>query len=283
MKPVKKSALFVLITVLVLLGAALWLLPRLPGLERDLLERLANQATREFFSDSVRIEKVSLDRHLKIHFEKITGKMKTRQNPVPLEIGSLRSEDSLISLITQKPVRFTFTGMRPQGSPRPGVSGTFLVQTGTVWRFECSADFGKTDLEDWQWLDPGNLSGASGAMKGNLVFRQTFGKEPEFEIDLEAPQPGGNIQAKFFDLFLPYLPTAVQKEKVEKVVAGPRSVRYDRASLKVSLPQSDKMKILLEIYIPAYNLILKLNANLRTDQKGGFSQIAQIMGLIEVK
>ena len=283
MKSMKKSALFVLIPAIALLGAVLWLLPRAPKLERDLLERLANQATREFFSDSVRIEKVSLDRHLKIHFGKITGKLKTRQSPVPLEIASLQSEDTLVALIRQKPVRFTFTGMRPQGSSRPGISGTFRVQTGTAGFMECSADFGKTDLEDWQWLDPHNLSGATGAMKGSLTFRQAFGKEPEFDLALEAPQPGGNIQAKFFDLFLPYLPTNAQKEKVKKVVAETRSVRYDRASLKVSLPQSDRMKILLEIFVPAYNLILNLNANLRTDQKGGFSQIAQIMGLIEVK
>lgn len=283
MKSMKKKTLFILIPVLALLGAVLWLLPRLPPMERDLLERLANQSSREFFSDSVRIEKVALDRHLKIHFGKITGKLKTRQSPVPLEIATLRSENSLVSLITQKPVRFTFTGMRPQGSSRPGVSGIFVIQTGKIWHVEGSADFGKTDLEDWQWLDPKNLEGATGAMKGSLTFRQTFGKEPELDITLEAPPPGGNIQAKFFDLFLPYLPTAVQKEKVKKVVVGPRSVRYDRASLKVSLPQSDKMKILLEIFIPAYNLILKLNADLRTDQKGGFSQIAQLMGLIEVK
>ena len=280
----KKRTLFTsLIFLLAILGLVLWVLPRLPGLERNLLERLANRSAKEYFADSLRIEKVSWDRHFKIHLTGIIGKLKTRQNPVPLEIRSLESQDPLFLFITQKPVRFIFEGFRPQGSLRPGISGTFMIRTGTAWRFECSADFGKTDLEDWQWLDPQNLGGATGAMKGTLSFGQTFGQEPEFSMDLGAPQPGGNIQARFFDLFLPYLLTSVQKEKVQKVSKSQQQVRYDWATLKASMPQSDHMKILLQIFIPDYNLKLTLNANLKADQKDAFSQIARLMGLIEVK
>jgi len=43
------------------------------------------------------------------------------------------------------------------------------------------------------------------------------------------------------------------------------------------------MKILLQIFIPAYNLKLTLNATIRTDEKTAFSQIARLIGLIEVK
>jgi hypothetical protein len=43
------------------------------------------------------------------------------------------------------------------------------------------------------------------------------------------------------------------------------------------------MKILLQIFIPAYNLKLTVNTTIRTDAKDAFSQIARIMGLIEVK
>jgi len=269
-----------LLLVLILSGLALWALPRLPLLERDLLQWLANRSAREYFAGSLRIEKVSLDRHFKIHLTKITGELKTRQSPVPLEIGSLESQDSLFLLIASKPVRFIFTGIRPQGSPRPGISGTAMIQTGAAWRVECSADFGKTDLSDWQWLDPQNLGGATGAMKGTLTFRQISGREPEFNMDLEAPDPGGNIQARFFDFFLPYLPASLHKEKVQKISESREMIRYDRASLKVSLPRSDAMKILLQIFIPAYNLKLTLNTTLRTHQKDTFSQIARLMGLI---
>ena len=120
-------------------------------------------------------------------------------------------------------------------------------------------------------------------MRGSLTFRQIAGEEPFFGMDLEAPEPGGNIQARFFDLFLPYLLTSVQKEKVQKVSKSQQQVRYDWATLKASMPQSDHMKILLQIFIPDYNLKLTLNANLKADQKDAFSQIARLMGLIEVK
>jgi hypothetical protein len=282
---VKKNALplLTMFAFLAILGLALWTLPRLPELERSLVEKLANSSAKEYFAGSIHIEKVSLDRHLKIRLSGITGKLQTRQGPVPLAIKSLESQDPLFLFISQKPVRFIFEGIRPQISSRVGISGDFVIQTGPAPRFELTADLGKTGLEDWQWLDPQNLGGATGSMKGILTFRQIAGHEPEFSLDLEAPEPGGNIQARFFDLFLPYLPTSLQKERVQQVSQSQQLVQYNRAALKVSLLQSDNMKILLQIFIPAYNLKLTLNATIRTDEKTAFSQIARLMGLIEVK
>lgn len=280
----KKTRLLLFIILFVSLpGLILSFLPRLPSLERDLVESLANRSSKEYFADSVRIEKVSLDRHLRIRLAGISGKLQTRQGPVPLAIKSLESQDSLFLFLSQKPVHFIFEGIRPQISSRVGISGNLMIQTGPASRFELNADLGKTGLEDWQWLDPQNLGGATGTMKGNLTFRQVLGREPEFSLDLEAPEPGGNIQARFFDLFLPYLPTPIQKERVQKISESQQLVQYGRAALRVNLVQSDNMKILLQIFIPAYNLKLTLNASIRTDEKNAFSQIARLMGLIEVK
>ena len=279
----KRRIFFTLLLAAALLGLILWILPRLPGLERDLLQRLANRSAKEYFADSIQIKKVYLDRHFKIHLTGVTGKLQTRHGPVPLEVKSMESQDSLFLFISQKPVRFIFEGIRPQISSRMGISGNFMIQTGPVSRFELTADLGKTGLEDWQWLDPQNLGGATGAMNGSLTFRQILGQEPEFSMDLEDPEPGGNIQARFFDLFLPYLPTSVQKERVQKISKNQQLVRYGRAALRVNLVRSDNIKILLQIFIPAYNLKLTLNAMIRTDEKTAFSQIARLMGLIEVK
>ena len=182
--------------------------------------------------------------------------------------------------MTGEPIRFVFAGVRPQGSPRPGISGTLEVNGGRAPGFTFTADFGQTDLTDWQWLDPQDLKGATGGTKGQLTFRQLAGKDPEFSMNLEAPQPGGNIQARFFDLFLPYLPTPMQKERVRKLSETEQLVRYDQASAEIQMTQSDRVKILLRIFIPDYNLKLTLNAEVRTDAKDAFSQIARIMGLI---
>ncbi|MFH1800151.1 MAG: hypothetical protein ABH891_04810 [Candidatus Omnitrophota bacterium] len=276
----KKRTFFTLFLVMVLLALVFWALPHIPGLEKDLFEQLANRSIKEYFNDSIRIEKVSLDRHFRIHLIGITGKLQTRQGPVPLAIKSLESQDPLFFFFSQKPVHFLFEGIRPEISSRLGISGNLIIQTGPTPSFELNADFGKTGLEDWQWLDPQNLGGATGSLKGSLTFRQISGREPEFSLDLEAPEPGGNIQARFFDLFLPYLPTSFQRERVQKVSQSQQLIRYGRAALRADMPQSDRMKILLQIFIPAYNLKLTLNATIRTDEKSTFSQIARLMGLI---
>jgi len=274
---IKKVLLFLILTLTVtVLALTLWAIPRLP----EIAGNLANRAAKEYFDESIKIEKASFTRDLKIHLEGITGKLKTRKEPVALEIKSLRSEDSLLLLICQEPIHFTFEGVRPQGSSNDGISGTLMIQTSGSPRFEATVDFGKTGLEDWQWLNPENLEGATGATKGTLTFRQITGKDPEFSMNLEAPEPGGNIQARFFDLFLPYLPTSLQKEKVLKVSQSQKLIRYQTASLEASLPRSDRLKILLRIFIPDYNLKLTLNADIRTDAKDAFAQIARLMGLI---
>ncbi len=150
----KKRTLFVLLLVATLLGLVFCGLPRLPEIERTLAERLANRSAKEYFANSIQIEKITWTWHLKIRLMGITGKLQTRQGPVPLEIKSLESQDSLFLFIFQKPVRFVFEGLRPQISSRMGISGNFITQTGSASRFELTADLGKTGLEDWQWLDP---------------------------------------------------------------------------------------------------------------------------------
>ena len=279
----KTLSIALLVFLLALLGLTLWAIPRLPELERKMVEHLANQAAKEYSEGPLHIDRVTFDRHLKIRIEGITGQLQTRQGPVPLVVKTLESQDSLLLFISQKPVRFIFEGIRPEISSRVGISGNLLIQTGPASRFELAADLGKTGLEDWQWLDPQNLEGATGSMKGSATFRQISGREPEFTLDLEAPEPGGNIQARFFDLLLPYLPASPQRERVQKASKNERLVQYNRAALRVNLVQSDLVKILLEIYIPAYNLKLTVNTTVRTDAKNAFSQIARIMGLIEVK
>lgn len=279
----KKTLFPLMVLLMTVLGLTFWALPCLPGLERNVLERLANGASKEYFGGSLHIENVVIDRQFKIHLAGITGKLHTRQGPVPLVIKSLESQDALFLFIFQKPVHFIFDGIRPEISSRAGLSGNLMIQTGPASSFELTADLGKTVLEDWQWLDPQNLGGATGTMKGNLTFRQITGQEPEFSMDLEAPEPGGNIQARFFDLLLPYLPTSPQRERVQKASKSEQLVQYNRAALRVNLTQSDLVKIFLQIFIPAYNLKLTVNTTIRTDAKNAFSQIARLMGLIEVK
>ncbi len=282
----KNKIFFYFFFLLFLAGLILAGISQGPALGRFMLESILrkNQNIQPFFKDSIRIKKISMDRHLKIRFDGITGAFQARQGPVPLEIKSVESQDSLLSLLKNKPVRFLFRGARPQGSAHAGLSGHFSFLAGRFWRFDLLADFTETDLEDFRWLAPQDLSGATGAVKGRLMFVQEANHEPVFDMNLEAPQPGGLVQARFFNLFLPYLPKSVQKERVVKLISQKdQLVRYQDAALQVGLSQSDRMKILLRILVLDYNLKLTLNVEIRLDQKNAFSQIAQFMGMIEVK
>ena len=76
-----KKTLFIVSTTLLVttLRMAFWALPGLPDLERNILKRLANHASKESFDGSLHIHKAILDRHFKLHIEGITGRLKTRQ------------------------------------------------------------------------------------------------------------------------------------------------------------------------------------------------------------
>ncbi|OQA55369.1 MAG: hypothetical protein BWY42_01480 [Candidatus Omnitrophica bacterium ADurb.Bin277] len=139
-------------------------------------------------------------------------------------------------------------------------------------------------LEDFRWLDPDNLDGASGKVGGHIRFRRTGDQAPFFEMTLDAPDPGGSLQAKFFDLFLPYLPASVQRKRVEKLAGrGERLVRFKTADLKVEMPEGDRMKVLLHILVLDYNLKLQLSMEVRTDSENALLKIARWMGVVEVK
>ena len=267
-----------------LLGLIIFFCFQLPRIECLVVERLVNQGARLFFADSIRIEEVTIDRGFRIRLRGITGAFQARQGPVPLEVKSFESRDPLWLFLGPRPVRFFFEGARPQGSSRGGLLGDLSVSGGKEWRIEAAVDFKNTDLEDLRWLDPQDLDGANGAMSGKLTCVQIAGHEPVFDLKITVPQPGGTVQARFFDLFLPYLPASVQKDRVVKLVSEKKQlVRYQTAELEMSLPQPDSMKILLHILVLDYNLKLTLNMTVRTEQKDSFSQIARIMGLIEAK
>lgn len=278
----KRRILFLLGSLLIA-GVFVVFLCREP-LGRFLVESFLNHNTQEFFANTIRVQKVTLDGELRIRLEGITGNYRTRQGPVPLEVRSLVSENSLFLLLTNYPVRFTVEGFRPQRVGRQGMKGTFVFRGGKDWQSELLADFFDTDLEDLRWIDPQNLAGAAGAARGKIRYVQSAKTDPVFELDLEVPEPGGVLQARFFELFLPYLPPTLEMEEVALLVLeGQQLVQYKTAGLKVRMPRSSQMKVLLRILVLDYNLKLTLDADIRTDSKDTFFQIARLLGLMEVK
>ncbi|MBU9889464.1 MAG: hypothetical protein KTQ49_06320 [Candidatus Omnitrophica bacterium] len=254
------------------------------GFQHAILVRVINRVAEPFVSGPVRVASASIGRDLKLRFRGIEGNYRARQGPVALGIERIEAQGPRCCFLGPRPVRFVFDGAKPKASPRDGFSGTLSVSAGKAWRVEAAVDFEGADLEDLRWLDPQNLDGASGALGGSLRCVQTAGHDPVLDLKIAVAQPGGQLQAKFFDLFLPYLPTSAQKERVKMIVAGKQTlVRYRTAALNMNLPRPDLVKILLRILVLDYNLLLNLDVTVRLDQKDALLQIAHLLGFIQAK
>lgn len=254
-----------------------------PALERVLVERLLNSASQDLFHGSLQIQKAGLDRRLRIHLEGLSGNLRSRGGEVPLLVQTVRSRDSLLGLLIQKPVRFDFAGVKPSRSLNAGLRGEAVLQTGKQGRFELKASIERMDLGDLEWMDPRNLKGASGRLTGDLVLRTDSSGRSDFELKAKVEAPGGRIPSHLFDLLLPYLPERSVIDQVRALQTRQKIVGYKEAALHMNLAASDQMKVFLHILIPEYTMDLNLNMEIRLDEKNAFGQLSQILGLIEVE
>ncbi|MFZ5802227.1 MAG: hypothetical protein ACOY3K_03830 [Candidatus Omnitrophota bacterium] len=250
------------------------------GIERG-LEIFLNQSQKELFAGTLDLHEVHLDRSFRLHIGRVTGVWQTLEGEFPIEIEDIETRDPLTNILRQEPVRIGVLAFRPQGSKSPGISAEAIVHMDPAGTFEMRADFLGLDLGEFEPLDPENLRGATGILTGQFFLKTQAEGEQEFRMDLKVQEPGGHLQARFFDLFLPYLPPASQKvlEKVRKE----RTVDYRNADFSVKLGEPGTINVLLRILVPDYNLNLNLNLVIRVEDNEALGQLAQVMGLVKVK
>lgn len=279
---VKKFSFILLFLVLAAAGAFRAMLPHLPEWERKLLEWGANKAAYEYFEGSLRLEKAGVNRQMKLIVTNIRAELKTNEGKVPFQIENLVSEEPLTHFLRNRPVTFRFTGLRTAASQYTGAEGFLTVLGGKDGYVDFRSEVKELGLEDLTWLNPDNLEGSTGRMTGHLTFRSDARQDPALGMELLIQEPGGRIQAQFFDLLLPYLPQFKNVDKIKTLASQKSLVNYKNAALIVTLKESDKMKVFLHIMIPDYNISLNLNLEIRTDKKNAFMEIAQLLGLFEV-
>lgn len=278
-----KKFFFSLLVSLAALGLTLYILsPRLPGWGQSLMEYAANKASYEFFEGSLRLGKAGVDRHMKLTIEGVRAELKTRDGKVPFHVEKVVSEDSLWGFVTGKPVHFRFTGLRTAASRYEGAEGLVTVLGGKDGYVDFRSEVKSLGLEDLTWINPDSLEGSTGRMTGSITFRSDARQDPVLGMEFLVQEPGGRIQAQFFDLLLPYLPQFKNVEKIQTLASKKSLLNYKNAALMVSLKESDKMKVFLHIMIPDYNVNLNLNLEIRADKKNAFMEIAQLLGLFEV-
>lgn len=242
-----------------------------------LLESAANRSLNKSFTGTLRISGFHLDSSGQVNISKITASWKVPSGPFPFSIENIRLETPLISILS-KPAVFSFQHLRPAGSPGEGISGKITSEAILKGQFNLEADVLDLELQDMARLNPENLNGSSGKIVGKIIFRTVRKNEQPFVITLSISEPGGKIQARFFDILIPYLPGANQKAVRSQIPSG-GTVDYRHAALKIELANPEKVKILFNILVPAYNLNLNLNAEVHVEEESAFLQIAQLMDL----
>lgn len=251
------------------------------GLLEKALEAGLNAKLAPFFHQTIDLQGVHLDKNLKIKIQELRGIWKTPESSLPIQIQGIQVKDPVTHFVFAKPVRIAFSRFRPLSFEGPGVNGEAILRNDKAGNFELKAQFLGLDLDSLTPLNPENLKGASGRFTGDFhLDTSTSGKE-SFTLNLKVMEPGGQLQAKFFDLLLPYLPTADQAALA--MISQTQMIHYKEADLKIRRDSPDAVKLLLHILVPDYNLNLNLNVTVRVEDQNAFFELAKIFGLINVE
>lgn len=258
-------------------------MPPFKEIERKAFQSALNTALRDYFAGTLKVESAHISRDFRLHLGRIQGELVTRERPVAIELQSLESVEPLYRLLFLKPVHFIFAELKPADSAQPGVSGKALATPGWKWAFTLEADIESLRLEDIIWVNPDSLAGSSGQMVGTLEVKADYTGHSEFKMVLSVPEPGGSLQARFFDSVTPYLPKTKKKskKKAETLAATRETIGYQQAELTAQLENDDQVKMLLRIMIPDYNLKLNLTLLVKVDEKNAFLKLFQLLGIIQ--
>jgi len=258
-------------------------MPSFRELERAAFESLLNTALRDYFAGTLKLDQASIGRDFRLRMSGLRGELVTQERPVAIELQSLSSQEPLYQLLFLKPIHFGFSGLKPAGSLNPGISGQVEALAKKNWAFALYANIDSLGLEDIIWVNPDGLAGSSGRMVGVVEVKADASGHSEFKMELAVPEPGGSLQARFFDSVTPYLPKTKKKtkNKAETLAATHETIGYREAQLTAQLAQDDQVKMLLRIMIPDYNLKLNLTLLVKVDEKNAFLKLFQLLGIIQ--
>ncbi len=245
------------------------------------LEAALNKATQKNLRGSLDLEGVELSPDFRASIHKLTGTWHTDEGVFSFEIHNLLLKNPVTDLIFRKPSEIDFEHFRPRGSVHEGVTGKVLLNQSGPGSFELNADLVELYLEEITDLDSVNLRNTSGRLAGSLTFKASAERPQEFKFKVKVVEPGGQVQAKFFNLILPYLPLADQKILVS--IQEGKTVSYQEADIWAELEGPKAIKLLLHIKVPDYNLNLNLNMKVRLESEDSLMELARLSGLLKVK
>lgn len=270
---------FILFFALLMMSALLvWHFRNL--LVEKAVEIWLNQTQSNLFNGSIDVEGVQLQGDGRLSISRIQGDWQAPEGPFRIEINQIEFLDSLLTIIRHAPMSVRFGPLRPGAWETEGVHGNAVIRNDVEGAVEIHAEFLGLPLESVIPLDPEHLQGATGQLTGTCQIKTNNKGTESFQLRLNVIPPGGRLQARFFDVLIPYIPAA-QKSVIQKISAS-QTVGYREAKIDIERTGPESVKVLLHILVPDYNLNLNLNLTLRVESQDVFLQLAELFGLIKV-
>lgn len=276
---------FVLKTILLLLiltalGLALLWSHRNQLIQRR-LEKWLNETQSVYFQNTLKIEGFELKKDLRVSIAKIRGTWQTAEGGFHFEINDVVVKDPVTNFMFKQPVEIAFAQFRPKTSTYLGISGKLILANDAAGTTEFAAAFEELYLEELTNFNPDMLKGSTGKVVGTFYLKSQKSGEQQMKLRLSVSPPGGRVQARFFDVLLPYLPVA-DKATLAKIRIA-ETVAYKLAHVAAELESKNSLKLLLNIQVPEYNFNLNLNLTLRVEDDKAFIQLAQLLGLAKAE
>jgi hypothetical protein len=250
-------------------------------LESRFLEQLINLASREYFGGSLRLKDGAIDRRFALRLSGIRASLLTETGSAPLELEALSSQSSLFEIFGRNGLFLPFEGLRPRGSRHEGLGGFVRLKQGRTFSYHLTAQIRALDLAEIRWLNPDNLSGSAGVIRGSMILLGSSDGQNGFEFKIESAE--GSLQSRFFQPFLPYLPPVPEKKKLKSLARSEEIVAFQEGSLQAAMPAPDRLKIFMHIVVPDYTMNLNLNLEVKIDEENAFLQLAHWMGLARIQ
>lgn len=234
------------------------------------MEASSNKRTEDVFGGSLRFERVHIDRRLRLTVDDVSARLRKAAEPVALHVDHIESRGPVTDMLFGRPWELGFTGARFAGSSRPGVRG--LVR-GERSKIALEADVELLGLSEFEWISREHLGGSTGELTGLVRLSMSEGQPPQMDCALRIDEPGGLVRTKVFELLTPYLPNA---DQIRELSARSELVHYREARMELQAPRADQLKMFLHIDVPAYNLILNLNLDIRIDDAQGVKRLLSL-------
>lgn len=159
------------------------------------------------------------------------------------------------------------------------LQGVLTVELVPVPRLALDLNASDLALGDLASFNPAMFRGAQGTLRGAIQLLTTregpASLQGMFAVDL----PGGTIGSLLLQGLLPYLPRTVERERLRQVIAQGELVPFESGSVRVTVTDPQHMQAILNMSIPAYNLLLSdVTMDIRFESADVLQQLAALLG-----